>query len=101
MGPGAAGSGSVLTCEQGGVRWGVRLYISVFLPPLSAALMWHTVSSRGPIRNADSFPDPRDGYHCVQRLIPIQTPRMVTTVCRASLVSESTVLRMPLDTWVI
>lgn len=33
MGPGAAGSGSVLKCEQGGVRSGVRLYISVFLPP--------------------------------------------------------------------
>lgn len=30
MGPGAAGSGSVLKCEQGGVRSGVRLYISVF-----------------------------------------------------------------------
>lgn len=69
MGPGAAGSGSVLKCEQGGVRLGVRLYISVFLPPLPAALMWHTVSSRGPIRNADSFPDPRDGYHCVQSLL--------------------------------
>ena len=33
MGPGAADSGSVLKCEQGGMDLGVRLYISVFLPP--------------------------------------------------------------------
>lgn len=31
--------------------------------------MWHTMSSRGPTRNTDSNPDPRDGYHCVQSLL--------------------------------
>lgn len=86
MGSGVTGSGSVLKGEQGGhaFRCGALHFC---LLTSSCQQLWCGIQCH--------LEDP------LEIPIPIQTPGMGTTVCRASLISESTVLGMPLDTWVI
>lgn len=66
MGPGKQSPSLGRQCEKDGILFGMRPYMSIFLPPPASSsdvtfnVLWRT------IRMADSSPDPIDGFYRVQ-----------------------------------